>query len=962
MYSCSRVYIFMKNLILGRFVGMSENFFGELASKYALFCLPMVLMGLLSACGGDTQLTENESLKRAAIFARQGDINSAIIEYKSALQLNPLNADARWQLGKLYLNGRQPHLAEKELQKSISLGANYPRLRVNLVESMLALGEYHKALDVLDAGEFSGSNVETEALILKGKALVGLYRIDEAEASFQHALDIQPENIEATLGLASTAMRNFNLVQAGALVDQVLMEFPENTDALMLEGDLYKLGNNLRAAIATYTKVIELDPRHVIAQLSRAQAFLEEGKVEAALLDVDLLEKKVPGYPMIGYLRALVAYQQQDYPAVEEYLAHVLLKVPKHLKSLLLLATVQYEDERYEAASATLDEYLAADPGNVDAGKLKAKVLIDRGNAEDAIDLLEGMAYVNGGDQQISLLLGAAYIKAGMVEKATDIFARVAEKMPDNAGVRARLGILQMVSSDRRESVDQMEAAVNLGADNPGMNIIIAMKYIADGDLDSADKAVSKVLEMDPELPLGFYLKGVIAQSRKNLDAAKRFYEQALSLKYDFLPAVLELGRLEEQGGKVGAVVQRLEALREKDPFNQAVLRKLALLAEKDRAYHRAIIFWKALVDLDANNLSSVVALANNYLRIRDPRRALAIATDAASRFDESPQVVELIGVAQLRLKAFSDAGESFEKLVKMLPEVSVPYYRLAQVEAATGDITSANHNLEKALSIEPNYFKALTLFAYINKVDGNTEKALEAAVRLKDAFPQRADGLLFEGDIYAAQGDYVKSINAYQDAYQLQPDRYVMGKLYDSYKISGDREHGIKLLEKWLEKVPGDTEVRLILGGAYVEAKRVADAEKQYLAVLEEHPDELPALVNIAWLLLGNSDGRAVSFAERAYNLDKNAAIPADALGWALVKTGRAEEALPVLKKALLAAPHLASIRYHLSAALHDLGHDAEAIDALNRILDDEGEFVGRADAIRLRDKLVHTDTVSVP
>lgn len=924
-------------------------FFGRSVRIPLLFMFATAIGGLLAACGGDAQLTENESLKRAAIFARQGDVRSAIIEYKSALQVNPLNADARWQLGKLYLNARQPHLAKKELKKSINLGAGYPRLKMDLVESVLVLGEYQEALDVLDENDFSGTSLQAEWLIYRGKSLLGLYKIDEAEKSFQQALDLQPENIDATLGLASAAIGNFNLIEAGRMIDEVLLEFPENTDALLLEGDLYKQGNNLRAAVSAYSKVIELDPRNVIAQLSRAQVFLEEGKVTEALLDVDLLEKKVPGYPMIGYLRALVAYQQKDYPAVEEYLARVLLKIPKHLKSLLLLATVQYEDERLEAASATLDQYLAADPGNTDAGKLKAKLLIDRGNAEEAIDLLEGMVYVNGEDSQLSLLLGAAYIKAGLPAKASEFFAKVAEVMPDSAGVRARLGILQMVSSSSRDSVAQMQAAVDLGADNPGINIVIAMKQIANGDLEAAEETVGKVLEKSPDLPFGFYLKGVIAQSRDDLDGAEKFYSEALALQYDFLPAVLELGGLEERAGKKGAVVQRLEAIREKNPFNPGVLRKLAILAEKEGNYHRALIYWKGLVDLNADDLSSVVALANNYLRIRNPRKALAIATDAESRFDESPQLVEIIGLAELRLKQFANAEEAFERLIKLLPEVSVPYYRLAQVQAATGDIADANNSLQLALAIDPKYFKALMLLAYINKMEGNSEKVLDAAERLKEAFPDRADGLLFEGDVYAVQGNYAESVKAYQVAYRLQPDRYVMGKLYDSYKLAGELESGFALLENWLQETPEDTDVRLILAGSYSEAGRSSEAERQYLAVLERRPEEVAALNNLAWLLLGNLDERALSFAERAHQVDPGAAVPADTLGWVLVKFGRAGEALPILEQAVRAAPHLASTRYHLGVALHELGRDADAQAALERALSDKNDFDGREEAVLL-------------
>ncbi|XYI02288.1 hypothetical protein ACMHYB_21985 [Sorangium sp. So ce1128] len=95
------------------------------------------------------------------------------------------------------------------------------------------------------------------------------------------------------------------------------------------------------------------------------------------------------------------------------------------------------------------------------------------------------------------------------------------------------------------------------------------------------------------------------------------------------------------------------------------------------------------------------------------------------------------------------------------------------------------------------------------------------------------------------------------------------------------------------------------------------------------------------AWLLLGQLLGRQERDAERiaalrrAVALLPGNAIAYNALAWALVTTGRAEEALPLATKAAMLAPWNAAILDTYAASLFALGRCPDALRVQTRAVD---------------------------
>jgi tetratricopeptide (TPR) repeat protein len=107
------------------------------------------------------------------------------------------------------------------------------------------LKQYGRLLGVYAAGRFDTVVEESEtmgsffpALILRGKALCFLGKVDQAEEVFNRALQRRPYNVEGTLFLARIWGDRGQGARAQGLLERILAEDPDNVRALHLASTL----------------------------------------------------------------------------------------------------------------------------------------------------------------------------------------------------------------------------------------------------------------------------------------------------------------------------------------------------------------------------------------------------------------------------------------------------------------------------------------------------------------------------------------------------------------------------------------------------------------------------------------------------------------------------------------------------------------------------------------------------
>ena len=157
----------------------------------------IIIALLLSACSDNTGKV-SEHLDNANRYLERSNPGAAVIELKSALQLNPENIQARLTLGRIYLAQRRGAAAQKELVTARRLGSQDAQLAVDIARSMVMAGEFDEALELAGNDDLDTARWKN----VSGFALLGKNQYEPARTAFERALELDETDTEARRGLA----------------------------------------------------------------------------------------------------------------------------------------------------------------------------------------------------------------------------------------------------------------------------------------------------------------------------------------------------------------------------------------------------------------------------------------------------------------------------------------------------------------------------------------------------------------------------------------------------------------------------------------------------------------------------------------------------------------------------------------------------------------------------------------
>jgi tetratricopeptide (TPR) repeat protein len=142
-----------------------------------------------------------------ALAYQMGDMETALSEFRAALEADPDDPDTHYQLGATYLvlafpsGAMEPdpdmvNQAETQFQRALELADEKPEAKIGLANIHLVRGEVDQAIMLLE--EVLENNPEMrEALFALGRAYLSAGEVDRAEATLERFLETDPPQIWA---------------------------------------------------------------------------------------------------------------------------------------------------------------------------------------------------------------------------------------------------------------------------------------------------------------------------------------------------------------------------------------------------------------------------------------------------------------------------------------------------------------------------------------------------------------------------------------------------------------------------------------------------------------------------------------------------------------------------------------------------------------------------------------------
>ncbi len=874
-------------------------------------------------------------LQNAKKYLSDGEVKSAVIELKNALQEDPANTEARLILGQIHLQLGDGPSAEKELKRAAKLRAPKKRWQVKLGQAYLLQRKYDELLKDIEPDPTLSGEVQAAVWTLRGQALLGKRQLEQARGAFEQVLVIAPDNQEAELGLIRIALALGNRDEGKKKLDRLLEQYPNNLSALILRGELARQSNQLEQALADFNQALALQPGNLQALLARAAIHLSQRAFSLAEQDLDSLEKTAPGSPIVLYLRAVSAFQQRNLEQAEKDIQQVLEVLPNHPQSQLIYGAVLFAKGDLALADQYLSQASASLPGHLPTIKLMAASRMKLNQMERAVDILEPAIEANPNDAQLLAMLGNAYLQTGRFQEGSELLSQAVAINPELASLRTQLAFGLLAQGNTGDAITELQTAVDLGQDLVQADVLLVLSHLRNKEIDEALKAGQALEKRAPDNPVAFNLTGLAYLAAGERKKAQARFEKALSIDPKFVTAEINLARLALEENSPERAEGHFKSVLTKAPDNLNALIGMALLAER-RDDSRAMFDW--LMKAQERNPKSSkpgVLMVQARLKEGDNLKALQVARDLATAFPDQIQVLRLMGLAQQAAGEAHSAVRTLEQLVEKQPSAE-NLTLLARSQLAAENTGGAQQSFQHALESRPDYLPALVALGSLELQEGNYDAALQRAESIQRGYPKSAVGFELAGSALMGKGEKKKAIAAFELAYGIQPSAKIALLLTRLNTENGDAKEGIKWIEDWLGKVPGDVASRATYGVLLQGMDQWKDAVVQYKKVLDSDPENIVVLNNLAWLYQKQDDKRALTLGEKAYQLAPKRPEIVDTYGWILVTFGSFDKGLNVLQEALLMAPDHPEIRYHVAFTLHKLGRNSEAIKALRRIVRD--------------------------
>jgi putative PEP-CTERM system TPR-repeat lipoprotein len=909
-----------------------------------------ITVALVNACG--IGLTAEERLQRATEMAAEGDLPAAIIEVKTVLQDDPVNLGARLALADYSLRAGDVVSAAKEYDRALDLGAEEGEFRKPYLEAAVESGDFSTALRV---SEDMGVNASPAEVVLRGRALTGAGRTEEAADLYKRVLANDVDNPGARVGLAEIAALNGRLADAVAALEAVPPAGRETTRFYRVTGDLAIRQGKGEAAAAAFRKAIELaqpDPYGIKGfplQSRLAEAHLVSGDLGEARRLIQLLLAGAPQHPLPNFLAARLELQAGNPDESLKYVQNVLAVQPNVAPVRTLAAAAALQGGNAAQAQNYVAPVVAEDPGNQAARRLLARARLALGQPQSALDTLSPLIGTNADNAEVLGLMSEANVRAGKADEAVATLRRRLVEQPGNEDLRQLLAYTLLRAGRPEEAIATLKSGSPTGDAQLRSDLLKFFATARAGDTEAARDMAASLAERYREKT---DIVGLIAMALADAELfgdARKYFLQVVEVEPGNAAAMGGLALIAHRQGDMAESVEWLEKAIGANPANASLMIERAELALEANDREAAVHWLEQAREADPRSLEARRRLAQQYLLADRIDDAIVVIREGLEISPEDAASLNILGLAELAQGRPAAARSALVRAVDAEPASWEARFNLGRAQAALGRIDESRASMEEAVALKPSALRPAAELVVLQLRAGDIAGAAKHFEELQNHHPDDPLTRTLAAELAYAEGRYKDAEASYSSLGQTP--RAALG-VYRS-RLAAGREDALVPIETWMADHPDDQTMRFFLAQALSQSGRREEAIQQYKHILEAAPDRPTILNNLAWEYVQAGDDRALPTAERAFELAPDSAAIQDTLGWVLHKRGDNDKALPLLQSAAAKIPKDPEVRYHLAVVLAETGNQERAVTIARELLADQAAVQVHDDVQALLDRL---------
>lgn len=751
--------------------------------------------------------------------------------------------------------------------------------RLTMLDGMIAVagGDLRTALSKFQQYNQQRSNLDIEGLWNEAQVAAQLDRLGVARERLGQMLELQPQNLAATLLLGQVEINLANYVRAEQL----------------------------------FTEVLQIDPTNQIAQNGVMQARIAQGKERSE----DPVREAVIEAARI---REGTARDAGDPRRALEFLSQKFEELDLHPGLARELASMHLMFGEMETARSVVDRSIAANPDNEMLRELRAALEADD-PTDVSIRLIEAS---DAGEREKLLAINAMYRRAEREAEADRALDRLVEIAPEDPGVLDLRLVRALRNKDEAEAMRVVEAAERTNADQ-AHGLTFRSRWLASqGRMEEAMSALERAVREGAQDSSVYRLLALQKIAVNDLAGAAEVYKRALAIRPDDIESILGLIRTLISGNQIQEALTRIREMEQygrRSPEFMDMWLRLEAVAGGEPGVRFAIDRRERILELSPNDRANRIELARLYVLGRRFPEARGLIDELRRERDELALVdldarwhADQVTVATPEgpRDGVTMAREVYSRyLVGLSPDQMGPaYVSMAQFMLNRGRPQVAIEALKEAREFQdPATRSADKMLGEVYSAVQEWELALEAfrsivAAGLDDEsrnYQKRVVESLLRLYRYDEAGEELKKIEFLaplnpSESAKVKADTTVRLQQAEVALGKGDRARALQLLDRAVNEAP--KEPLVYIQRAKVKAQNPALAD-DVLADLEQA------------LRLSPEDWRTLRVRAGFY-----------------YQFGRDEDAIQDLKSAVRVNPGLDEVIFSLISELVDKGRAGEA------------------------------------
>ncbi|CAH1084763.1 XrtA/PEP-CTERM system TPR-repeat protein PrsT [Candidatus Nitrotoga sp. 1052] len=553
-----------------------------------------------------------------------------------------------------------------------------------------------------------------------------------------------------------------------------------------------------------------------------------------------------------------------------------------------------------KAAIIQLKNALQKNPDDVEARYLLGTIYNETADSQSAEKELRKALSLGMNPTKVSPDLGKTLLMQGKFQMVLDEIKQISGKK-ESADISSLRGNAYLALGKGKEAKESFEQALKIKPDFPDALIGLARHSITEKNIDAATRFSELAVTKNPQNTDVLLFKGDLLRAQGKIEPALAAYDQVLKLQPDNSSAHINKAFLEIGTGKFDVAKADIDAARKLSPNNLIIIYAQALLDFRQGKHAAALESLQKVLSVAPEHMPSVLLTGAVQLALGSIPQAEQHLKKYLEKDPGNLYARKLMVSTLLKSRRTQNAIDVLSPALKIAQQDDIQLFALAgESYMQAGDYTKAAEYFTKASALAPKAAELHTALGLSKLALGENDRAvaeMETATAL-DTKSSQAGVLLVMTHLRLKE--YDKALAAAKTLEKEQPDNPLAHNLKGAaYLGKNDSVAARASFEKALSIQPTNFTTVMNLVQLDLRDKKPEIAKKRLEAILEKNKKNSQVMTALADLALSQGQTKeATTWLENASKENPDALQPAMLLATHYLRIGEKQKALTLAQK----------------------------------------------------------------